>query len=183
MARTKTYIAGEWDGDNDAIGQLYKWNEGDKWRLHFRDAHNNKQCYDSSMPCTIKSSLRERMNESKIFVLIVGNNTSSTRKGSCAYHNCANKQYINYYGQYTCTVTGKTYSTQSFIDYECQMAYDAYKKGEMKIVILYNAASINRSKCPDILKNIGIHKEMKSFSYVWNTYRYDYAKVRNAIEG
>lgn len=46
-----------------------------------------------------------------------------------------------------------------------------------------NAASINRSKCPDILKNIGIHKEMKSFSYVWNTYRYDYAKVRNAIEG
>lgn len=24
--RTKTYIAGEWDGDSDAIEQLYKWN-------------------------------------------------------------------------------------------------------------------------------------------------------------
>ena len=85
MARTKTYIAGEWDGDNDAIDQLYKWNEGDKWSLHFRDAHASKQCYDSSMPCTIKSSLRERMNNSKIFVLVVGNNTASTRKGSCAF--------------------------------------------------------------------------------------------------
>ena len=29
MARTKTYIAGEWDGDIDAIDQLYKWNEGE----------------------------------------------------------------------------------------------------------------------------------------------------------
>ena len=26
--RTKTYIAGEWDGDSVAIEQLYKWNEG-----------------------------------------------------------------------------------------------------------------------------------------------------------
>lgn len=92
MARTKTYIAGEWDGDKDAIEQLYKWNEGDKWRLHFRDVHKNRQCYDSSMPCTIKNSLRDRMNDSKIFILVVGNNTAFTRKGSCAYQNCTNKQ-------------------------------------------------------------------------------------------
>ena len=58
--RTKTYIAGEWDGDNDAIEQLYQWNDGDKWAFHFIDAHANKQCYDTSLPCTIKNSLRER---------------------------------------------------------------------------------------------------------------------------
>ena len=29
--RTKTYIAGEWSGDNDAVEQLYKWNESKKW--------------------------------------------------------------------------------------------------------------------------------------------------------
>ena len=183
MARTKTYIAGEWDGDNDAINQLYKWNEGDKWRLHFRDVHKKKQCYDSSMPCTIKSSLRERMNDSKIFVLVVGNNTASTRKGSCAYHNCANKQYNYTNGQNTCTVLGKTYSTQSFIDYECQLAYKAYLNGKMKIVVLYNAASINKNKCPEILKGIGTHKEMKSYSNVWESYMYDYSKVKTAIEG
>lgn len=33
--RTRTYISGEWDGDSDAIDQIYKWNEGDKWNLHF----------------------------------------------------------------------------------------------------------------------------------------------------
>lgn len=27
LYRTKTYIAGEWDGDNDAFELLYKWNE------------------------------------------------------------------------------------------------------------------------------------------------------------
>lgn len=182
MARTKTYIAGEWDGDNDAIDQLYKWNEGDKWSLHFRDAHANKQCYDTSMPCTIKNSLRERMNESKIFVLVVGNNTATARKGSCAYHDCLNKEYDIQKEQYTCTVSGKTYSTQSFIDYECQMAYNAYIRGEMKIVVLYNAASINKSKCPDILQRIGTHKEMKSYSNIWNRYAYDYSKVKTAIE-
>ena len=183
MARTKTYIAGEWDGDIDAIDQLYKWNEGDKWSLSFRDAHANKQCYDSSMPCTIKSSLRDRMNASKIFLLVVGNNTASTRKGSCAYQDCVNKQYNYYYGQYTCTVKGKTYSTQSFIDYECELAYKAYLKGDMKIVVLYKAARIDKSKCPQILKNIGTHKEMKSYNKVWGRYMYDYLKVKAAIEG
>lgn len=182
MTRAKTYIAGEWDGDNDAIKQLYKWNEGGKWSLHFSDAHKNKQCYDTSMPCTIKSSLRDRMNDSKVFVLVVGNNTGSTRKGSCAYHNCINKQYY-YLEQYTCTVIGKEYSTQSFIDYECQMAYRAYLNGEMKIVVLYNAVKVDKSKCPEILKGIGVHKEMKSYNSCWSRYVFDYSKVRNAIEG
>ena len=78
---------------------------------------------------------------------------------------------------------GKTYSTQSFIDYECQMAYKAYFNGEMKIVVLYNAARIDKSKCPEILKGIGTHKEMKSYSNVWESYMYDYSKVKTAIEG
>lgn len=59
--RTKTYLAGEWTGDSDAIEKLYQWNSGGKWVLHFVDAHANKQCYDTSKPCTIKDSLRERM--------------------------------------------------------------------------------------------------------------------------
>ncbi len=33
--RTRTYISGEWDGDSDAIDQIYKWNEGNKWNSHF----------------------------------------------------------------------------------------------------------------------------------------------------
>ena len=108
--RTKTYIAGEWDGDSDAIQQLYMWNDGDKWSLHFVDAHKNKQCYDTSMPCTIKNNLSERMGRSKTFVLVVGNHTNSTRKGSCSYHDCSNKQFNYLIGQFSCRVSGKAYS-------------------------------------------------------------------------
>lgn len=183
--RTKTYIAGEWDGDSNAIEQLYTWNAGDKWSLHFVDAHSYKQCYDSSLPCTIKSSLLDRLNHSKTFVLVVGNNTASARKGSCSYSTCSNKRY-NYFIQpsgFQCTVIGKTYSTESFIDYECRMAYQAWLKNEMRIVVLYNAATIDKSKCPEILRHIGTHEAMKSYNWTWERYMYDYQKVKNAIEG
>lgn len=181
--RTKTYIAGEWTGDSDAIEQIYKWNDGDKWSLHFVDAHKNKQCYDTSMPCTIKDSLRTRMNSSKKFILVVGNATKTTKKGSCAYQNCGNKHYEAWQGSYSCNVLGKSYSTQSFIDYECYKAYEAWLDNKMEIVVLYNAASVEPDKCPEILRNIGRHVSMKS----WNPYScaptYDYQKVRKAIEG
>lgn len=180
--RTRTYIAGEWTGDSDAIKQLYMWNDGNKWSFHFSDAHKNKQCYDSSKPCTIKNSLRERMNRSKTFVLVVGNDTASTRKGSCAYQDCNNKLFNYFSGTYMCNVVGKSYSTQSFIDYECQLAYDAWLHDNMKIVVLYNAASVNKSKCPTILKNIGKHVSMKSYNINKCSYEYDYQKVRAAIE-
>ena len=181
--RTRTYVAGEWDGDSDAIDQLYKWNEGDKWSMHFVDAHAFKQCYDSSMPCTIKSNLSERMGRSKIFVLVVGKSTKTTRKGSCSYQNCMNKRQYYFSDSYYCVVAGKSYSTESFIDYECKLAYNAWRNSEMKIIVLYNAASVDKTKCPDILKNIGTHLAMKSYNLVWKDYRYDYQKVRTAIEG
>ena len=180
MARTRTYIAGEWDGDSDAIQQIYKWNEGNKWNFHFVDAHGFKQCYDSSMPCTIKDNLSERMGRTKTFVLVVGNNTKSTRKGSCAYQDCGNKSFSFMMGTYTCTVLGKTYSTESFIDYECRLAYRY--RADVKIVVLYNAASIDKSKCPEILRGVGVHKEMKSYNTTWGRYMFDYNKVRKAIE-
>ena len=31
--RTKTYIAGDWSGDKDAIEQIYKWKDSDYWGL------------------------------------------------------------------------------------------------------------------------------------------------------
>ena len=180
--RTRTYIAGEWDGDSDAIEQLYRWNEGDRWNLHFVDAHGFRQCYDSSMPCTIKNSLSDRMGRSKIFVLVVGRNTNIARKGKCAYSSCGNKGRY-YSGDYYCLVAGKSYSNESFIEYECKLAYNAWLKNEMKIVVLYNAASVDRSKCPEVLRYVGTHESMKSYNYIWSSYRYDYTKVKNAIEG
>lgn len=180
--RTRTYLAGDWTGDADAIEQLYSWNEGDKWSFHFTDAHSNYNCYDSSMPCTIKDSLSERLRRSKVFVLVVGNDTKTTRKGSCVYQNCSNRYFDFYSNQYKCKVIGKHYSTTSFIDYECEMAHKAYLRGEMKIIVLYNAAFVDKSKCPEILQGIGTHKEMKSYNDLLKKYVYDYSKVKTAIE-
>ena len=67
--RTKTYIAGDWTGDSDAIEQLYKWNDSKYWSLHFIDAHDLTQAKDSSLNCSIKASLKTRLDASKTFVL------------------------------------------------------------------------------------------------------------------
>ena len=74
--RTKTYIAGDWTGDKDAVEQLHKWNDSKYWGLSFKDAHEITQSSDSSQNCSIKASLRTRLDISKTFVLIVGKTMS-----------------------------------------------------------------------------------------------------------
>ena len=83
--RTKTYIAADWDGDKNAVEQLYKWKKSNYWSLDFHDAHDLTQARDSSLNCSIKSSLATRLDVSKTFVLIVGNTTKTVRSGSCQY--------------------------------------------------------------------------------------------------
>ena len=56
--RTKTYIAADWDGDNNAVEQLYKWKKSNYWSLDFHDAHDLTQARDNSLNCSIKSSVR-----------------------------------------------------------------------------------------------------------------------------
>ena len=88
--RTKTYIAADWTEDEDAVEILHKWNDSDYWGLAFTDVHSLTQSNDTSLNCTIKSSLRARMNVSKNFVLIVGDKTKDLRSGSCQYCNSYN---------------------------------------------------------------------------------------------
>ena len=83
--RTKTYIAGDWTGDADAIQQLMKWNDSNRWSLSFSDVHEEIQARDSSLNCSIKKSLYERMDMSKTFILVVGNDTKNLKAGSCGY--------------------------------------------------------------------------------------------------
>ena len=73
--RTKTYVAGAWTEDQDAIEELYKWNESAKYELSFVNVHDFKSARDGSLNCSIRKSLSERMDMCKHFVLIVGNKT------------------------------------------------------------------------------------------------------------
>lgn len=176
--RTKTYIAGAWTESSDAIQQLYKWNDSEYWALHFVDAHDLTQARDTSLACTIKDSLRERLNASKTFVLVVGDETKDLRKGSCQY---CGRYHHTYYGDWC--ESQKTPDFRSFIEFECETAAKAYDKGEMKIVVLYDALSVNRDKCPDAVAYKGKHIRMayrdpKSGKVYWN-----YQEIKEAIMG
>ena len=69
--RTKTYIAADFDHDKDAVDLLYYWKNNKNLSFDFQDAHDLTQARDTSLYCSIKKSLRLRLNESKTFVLIV----------------------------------------------------------------------------------------------------------------
>jgi len=73
--RNKAYVA--FDGDNDirSYWLMRAWKQNDNTAFNFHDAHVLKQARDTSTEDAIKRSLRDRMNNSKIFVLLVGPNT------------------------------------------------------------------------------------------------------------
>jgi len=167
--RTKTYIAGDWTGDKDLIDKLYEWNDSKHWSLHFVDAHELTQARDTSLYCSIKKSLAERLDASKTFVLIVGANTNSLTKGSCRY--CGSYNSHNY----SC-VRGHHVDYRSYIDYECEKAAN----DGLKIVVLYNYASVHKEKCPVVLKDKGKHIP----AYYWEDGKayWDYHAIKDAIE-
>lgn len=170
MYRTKTYIAGDWTGDSDLIQQIYKWNNSDYWGLDFHDAHELTQARDTSLPCSIKRSLAIRLDASKTFVLIVGTHTKRLTKGSCQY--CDN--YSSYYQR--CR-SGNSIDMRSFIDYECEKAV----RDGLRIVVIYNAATTNKSLCPDAVREEGKHIA----AYYWGTdgKHWCYHTIKEAIMG
>lgn len=165
--RTRTYIAGAWEEDSDAINQLYKWKESNYWSFDFIDAHELKQARDSSNPCSIKRSLCDRMQHSKIFVLVVGPKTRSVRKGECSY--------CSHYGYGWCHIGGNI-SNDSYIDYECKKAI----RDGIKIVVLYNSVYIHKDWCPDCILRCSwaIHVSMKNTLNGWDYYSVKYALER-----
>jgi hypothetical protein len=159
--RTKMYVAADWDNDIDAVNQLYKWNDSNRYAdLSFVNVHDFVQARDTSLYCSIKKSLSERMKMCKTFILIVGNKTNTITKGSCQYCNCFDKCY--YKGYTNC---------DSYIEHECNLAI----KSGLNIVVLYNSEKINRSLCPEQVRFIGIHSPMKQNGL------YCYQNVKNAI--
>lgn len=165
--RTKTYIAGDWTGDKDAIDQLHKWNDSDYWGLSFVDVHSLTQSNDNSLNCSIKKSLKERMDISKTFILVVGDNTKNLRSGAC--------YLCDSYSKGKCK-RGYSVDNDGYVEYECQKAIAA----KIKIVVLYNGLKVDREKCPDIIKNYGTHIPLKKIGEDMKC-QWDYQAVKKAI--
>lgn len=175
--RTKTFISGDWTGDQDLISKLKEWNYNNNLGLSFVDVHDLTQSSDDSLYCSIKASLRQRLNISKTFVLIVGKNTTSLTIGACRY--CSR---YNAWSTY-CT-SGKAFDNRSYIEYECEMALKDYNAGELKkIVVIYNGLiNTDRSRCPEVLQSVGTHIG----SACWDSKgrrAWDYAAIKKAICG
>ena len=168
MRRTKTYIAADWDTDFDVVEMLYEWNNSDYYNLHFLNAHDEKQSRDSSKYCSIKKSLKDRIDISKTFVLIVGANTNSITKGSCKHCN-------NYSSYYSKCLDGYSVDFRSYIKYECEKAVGA----DIKIVVIYNYAYVDTQKCPEAVKYRGTHLNL--YYYKNGTRYYNYLAIKNAI--
>lgn len=73
--RNKTYIA--FDGDNDMhyYRLMTAWNANDGFSLNFHNAHDINSARDSSQEQSIKAQLRERFANSKLLVVLIGQNT------------------------------------------------------------------------------------------------------------
>lgn len=73
--RNKTYIA--FDGDNDMryYRLMTAWKAHDGFSLNFHNAHDLNSSRDSSQEESIKRQLRERFANSKLLVVLIGENT------------------------------------------------------------------------------------------------------------
>ena len=73
--RNKTYVC--FDGDNDFYyySLMKAWKQNDGLPFNFFDAHDLNYAWDTSLEESIKRQLRERLNNSKILVVLIGENT------------------------------------------------------------------------------------------------------------
>jgi len=81
--RNKTYLC--FDGDNDILYfnlmKAWKHNQNEFFKdFNFYDAHEINYARDSSKEESIKKQLLERLNNSRLFLVLVGENTKFLKK-------------------------------------------------------------------------------------------------------
>ena len=166
--RTYTYLAADWDNDIEVIEKLRSWNDSDYWGLSFKDAHDLTQAKDTTKNCNIKSSLGDRMDVSKTFVLIVGDKTKTLRAGNCYY--CDDYSYSSHGCKH-----GWSISNKSYIEYECDKAV----RDGLKIIVIYNSAYVFKDRCPNAVANKGTH--IAGYHWDGQIKKWNYKDIKDAI--
>ncbi|MBY0554879.1 TIR domain-containing protein [bacterium] len=78
--RTRTYVAFDATEDIRYYRLMQAWTAHDDFEFDFNDAHELTTIRQDSIEDSIKASLRERMKNSKILVVLVGEKTKNLRK-------------------------------------------------------------------------------------------------------
>lgn len=73
--RNKTYVCFDADNDIHYYRLMQAWKQNDRTDFNFYDAHDLNNLLAASNEDTIKRRLRDRLNKTKIFVVLVGQQT------------------------------------------------------------------------------------------------------------
>ena len=73
--QNKTFVSFDGDSDMAYYRLMQAWKQNDNINFNFYNAHNINTSRDSSQEESIKAQLAERMRNSKVFILLVGERT------------------------------------------------------------------------------------------------------------
>jgi len=73
--RNKTFVSFDGDTDMPYYRLMQAWKQNDGINFNFYNAHDINIARDSSQEASIKAQLAERMRNSKLFILLVGERT------------------------------------------------------------------------------------------------------------
>ena len=76
----KTYVAFDADNDIRYYRLMQAWRKNDNTSFNFYDAHDLNNLMSYSSEATIKDKLAERLRNTKVFVLLVGDTTKNLYK-------------------------------------------------------------------------------------------------------
>lgn len=78
--RNKTYVCFDGDTDMRYYNLMKAWKQNDNTDFNFYDAHDLNSARDTSLEQSIKNQLRERLKNTKIFVVLLGEHTKYLTK-------------------------------------------------------------------------------------------------------
>lgn len=75
--RNKVYVCVEYDSDKNYYNTLKMWDKNDKFDFNFFNAHELNIIMHFSGEDAIKRKLRERLNNTKLMVVLIGERTKN----------------------------------------------------------------------------------------------------------
>lgn len=78
--RNKVYVCVEYDSDNRYYNTLKMWDKNDKFDFKFFNAHDMNNIMKFSNEDSIKSKLRERLKNTKLMIVLIGERTKYHHK-------------------------------------------------------------------------------------------------------
>ncbi len=78
--RNKTYVCFDADNDMNYYNLMKAWKENGKIAFNFHNAHEINNLRDGSSEQTIKNKLRERLQNTKVIVILIGEHTKNLYK-------------------------------------------------------------------------------------------------------